>query len=116
EESFTVYDHPEVRIYQKTDAWDPYRAVELLNQAHPERAVNLLPKQGRTNGLQFTPEEWQVQASGGTFADAFDADGLASHAPWLWWLLFLEVAAFATVPWASWLFRGLPDRGFGLTK
>jgi len=49
EESFTVYDHPEVRIYRKTDAWDPERALALLNEAHPERAVNLLPRQGRTN-------------------------------------------------------------------
>lgn len=116
EESFTVYDHPEVRIYRKTERWDPLRAVALLNAAQPERATNLLPKQGRTNGLQFTPGEWQVQLDGGTFASIFDGDGWGSSVPWLWWLLFLEVAAFATVPWATWLFRALPDRGFGLTK
>ncbi|MCC7363723.1 MAG: phospholipid carrier-dependent glycosyltransferase [Dehalococcoidia bacterium] len=116
EESFTVYDHPEVRIYRKTDAWDPLRAVALLNEAHPERATNLLPKQGRTNGLQFRPDEWATQQAGGTFAAIFDADGWASSIPWLWWLLFLEVAAFATFPWVSWLFRALPDRGFGLSK
>ncbi len=116
EESFTVYDHPEVRIYRKTDAFDPERAVSLLNEAHPERAVNLLPRQGRTNGLQFTPEEAAVQQGGGTFADVFDADGWASGAPWLWWLLWLEVAAFAAVPWVTWVFRALPARGYGLSK
>ncbi|MGE0601824.1 MAG: DUF2298 domain-containing protein [Dehalococcoidia bacterium] len=116
EESFTVYDHPEVRIYKKTDAFDAQRAIALLDEAHPERAVNLLPRQGRTNGLQFTPEEAEVQQSGGTFTDVFDANGWASHLPWLWWLVWLEVAAVATVPWVTWLLRALPARGYGLSK
>ncbi len=116
EESFTVYDHPEVRIYRKTANWDPARALELLNEAHPERAVDLLPKQGRTNGLQFTTGQARVQQSGGTFTDVFDAEGWASSIPWLWWLLWLEVASFATLPWATWLLRALPDRGYGLAK
>jgi YYY domain-containing protein len=116
EESFTVYDHPEVRIYKKTDAFNADRAVALLNEAHPERAENLLPRQGRTNGLEFTPAEARTQQAGGTFTDVFDADGWASGLPWLWWLLWLEVAAFATVPWVTWLFRALPARGYGLSK
>ncbi len=116
DESFTVYDHPEVRIYRKTAAWDPAKAVALLNEAHPERAVNLLPRQGGTNGLQFTAGEAAVQQAGGTFSDAFDRDGPASHLPWLWWLVWLEIAAFAALPWVTWLFRALPDRGYGLSK
>ncbi|MBI5947769.1 MAG: glycosyltransferase family 39 protein [Chloroflexi bacterium] len=116
DESFTVYDHPEVRIYRKTAAWDPAKALALLNEAHPERALNLLPRQGGTNGLQFTAEEAAVQQAGGTFSDAFDRDGPASHLPWLWWLAWLELAAFAAIPWVTWLFRALPDRGYGLSK
>src|SRR5690606_16956096 len=116
EESFTVYDHPEVWIFEKTDAWDPDRAFALLMEANPQRAVNLLPKQGGTNGLQFTPEEAAKQQAGGTFSDVFNPDGWASNVPWLWWLLWLQLAALATVPWVTWLFRAMPDRGYGLTK
>ena len=116
EESFTVYDHPEVRIYQKTGAWDPARAQALLDQAQPERAINLLPRQGRTNGLQFTPAEEAVQQAGGTFSDVFAVHGWTSHIPWLWWLVWLELAGLAAVPWVTWLFRALPDRGYGLSK
>lgn len=116
EESFTVYDHPEVRIYKKTDAFDASEAFALLMQAVPESATNLLPRQGRTNGLQFTPEEAATQQSGGTFTDVFNADGWASSLPWLWWLIWLQVAALATVPWVTWLFRALPARGYGLSK
>jgi YYY domain-containing protein len=116
EESFTVYDHPEVRIYKKTDAFDPAKAVALLDEAHPERASNLLPRQGKANGLQFTPEEAATQQNGGTFTDVFDAHGWASGVPWLWWLVWLEVAAFAAVPWVTWLLRALPAKGYGLSK
>ncbi|HXU23703.1 MAG TPA: DUF2298 domain-containing protein, partial [Tepidiformaceae bacterium] len=116
EESFTVYDHPEVYIYKKTTAWDPAKAEALLDGAQPERATPLLPRQGRTNGLQFTPAEAAVQQAGGTFTDVFAAHGWTSHVPWLWWLVWLELAAFAAIPWVTWLFKALPDRGYGLSK
>ncbi|MGH2608203.1 MAG: DUF2298 domain-containing protein, partial [Tepidiformaceae bacterium] len=116
EESFTVYDHPEVRLYKKTDRWNAERAVALLMEARPEAAVHLLPRQGGTNGLLLTPEEAAVQQRGGTFTDVFDADGFFSTVPWLWWFLWLQLAAFAAVPWVTWLFRALPDRGYALSK
>jgi YYY domain-containing protein len=116
EESFTVYDHPEVRLYKKSDRWDPERALALLMEARPEAAIDLLPRQGNTNGLMFTPGEAAAQQSGGTFTDVFDADGLFSTLPWLWWLVWLQLAAFASVPWVTWLFRALPDRGYALSK
>lgn len=116
EESFTVYDHPEVTIYKKTAAFDPQKALALLDEAHPERAVNLLPNQGRTNGLQYTAAAAASQQAGGTFDDVFDAHGWASHVPWVWWLLFIEIAALASLPWVTWVFRALPDYGYGLSK
>ncbi len=116
EESFTVYDHPEVRIYKKTASWNADNAFALLENAQPERATYLLPRQGGTNGLELTPAEATTQQAGGTFSRIFDAHGWASGVPWLWWLLFLEIAAFAALPWMTWLCRALPDRGYGLSK
>jgi YYY domain-containing protein len=116
EESFTVYDHPEVRIYRKTEHWDPARAQALLLEAHPDRAINLLPKQGRTNGLMQTAAEARIQQAGGTFTSVFDGGSFVSEAPWLWWFLWLQASALATVPFLTWAFRHLPDRGYGLSK
>ncbi|GIW19215.1 MAG: hypothetical protein KatS3mg064_2372 [Tepidiforma sp.] len=116
EESFTVYDHPEVRIYRKTAAFDPARAYALLSEARPEAAVNLLPRQGRSNGLQFTAAEAEIQQSGGTFADVFDAPGWMNRTAWVWWLLWLQAASLAAVPWVTWLFRPFAGRGYGLAK
>ncbi len=116
EESFTVYDHPEVRIYRKTAAWDPDRAFALLLHARPDTAVNLLPRQGRSNGLQFTAGEAATQQAGGTFSEVFSAPGWLNRTAWLWWLLWLEVAAFAALPWVTWLCAPLAGRGYGLAK
>jgi len=116
EESFTVYDHPEVRIYRKTAAFNADRAYALLLEARPEAAVNLLPRQGQSNGLQFTAEEARVQQAGGTFTAVFDAPGWLNRTAWFWWLLWLEVAAVASLPWVTWLFRPLPGRGYGMAK
>lgn len=116
EESFTVYDHPEVVIYQKTGAWDPDRALDLLFAAYPDRAVNLLPAQGRTNGLHLTAEEAATQQAGGSYVAIVNPGGFISRLPWLSWFLWLEVAALATLPLVTWLFRPLPDHGYGLSK
>jgi YYY domain-containing protein len=116
EESFTVYDHPEVRIYKKTPNWNADAAFALLENAHPERATYLLPRQGGTNGLELIPSQAATQQSGGTFSQIFDARGWASHLPWVWWLVFLEIASVASLPWLTWLCRALPDRGYGLSK
>jgi YYY domain-containing protein len=116
EEAFSVYDHPRVLIWKKTPQYSRERALAILNAAYPERAVNIRPDQGRTNGLLYTPEEAARQQAGGTWTEVFDPDGWASNLPWLWWLLWIQLAALAAVPWCTWLFRALPDRGYGLSK
>lgn len=116
EESFTVYDHPEVRIYRKTTTFDANRAYALLLQAGPEAAVNLLPRQGSSNGLQFTAREAEIQQAGSTFTTVFDAPHWLARTAWLWWLLWLELAAAASLPWVTWLLRPLPGRGYGMAK
>ncbi len=117
EESFTVYDHPTVRIYKKSDRWNAQAAEALLMAAYPDRATNLLPKQGRTNGLQFTPKAAAIQQNGGTFTDVFgDGTGWTSNFVWLWWLIWIQAVAFASLPWVTVLCRAAPDRGYGLSK
>lgn len=116
EESFSVYDHPTVRIYRKTADWNPDRAADLLLAAYPERAVLLLPGQGRTNGLLYKPEEARQQQEGGTFSDVFNLDSPTGAKAAVWWFFWLELSALAAIPLTVALFRWLPDRGFALTK
>ena len=102
EESFTVYDHPRVRIFRKTEEWDAERALRLLLQAHPERAVNLVPAQGRTNGLQFTAGEASERQTEGSFSEAFHGSFLA-RVPALSWFLWLQLPALLGISVTTWL-------------
>lgn len=116
EESWSVYDHPEVVIYRKTGAYSHDRAVQVL---HADAYVAIPPtKPGDEgqNGLLFRPDVLATQQAGGTWSDIFHPGNVINDHPLFFWLLAMELAAFALVPLAVVGFRGLPDRGFLLTK
>ena len=46
----------------------------------------------------------------------FSPDSLANHIPVLWWLLLVELLGLIAFPLAFYVFRGLHDRGWGLSK
>ncbi len=116
EESFTVYDHPRVRIYRKTPGWNPDAAFALLMEARPEGAVNLVPAQGRSNGLLLTDREAVLQQEGGTFSSVFGNEGLVARWPALFWLLWLELPAIALAPWVLRVLPSMPAAAWPLSK
>ena len=116
EETFTVYDHPTVTIWAKTGDWSAARARALIDPDRADNGFDTTHADAGANALQLTPSDYEAQQSGGTFTDVFDDDGVATTAPWLWWFLWLEVAALAAVPWTTWLFRHLPSRGYAFSK
>ncbi|HWC29863.1 MAG TPA: DUF2298 domain-containing protein [Dehalococcoidia bacterium] len=116
EEAFTVYDHPKVTIWRKTDAYSHDRALALLNPDLASRFVNIIPADAAKNALLLRPDDLQTQKQGGTWSDVFSDSGLAASNPTLLWLFVLEVAALAATPIALVLFRRLPDRGYLLAK
>jgi len=116
EESYSVYDHPQVVIYKKTDAYSSDRARQVLGADAFVPGVSALPKNLGQNGIEFTPAVAQKQERGGTWSSIFHPGNVINDHPMFFWLLAMEVAAFALVPLAVVVFRGLPDRGFMLTK
>jgi YYY domain-containing protein len=116
EESFTVYDHPKVTIWKKTDAYSHERAIELLNIDKAATAIPIPPKDGTTNAGLYKPDLAAKVKDGGTWSDIFSTDNLINRFPLLTWIIVMELAAIALVPFAVVTFRGLPDRGYLLTK
>ena len=116
EESYSVYDHPKVTIYKKTDAYSPERARQALHADAFVPGVQSLPGDEGQNALQFRPNVLATQQAGGTFSDIFHPGNVINRFPLFFWLLVMELAAFSLVPLAIVGFRGLPDRGFMLTK
>lgn len=122
EESFSVYDHPRVLIFRKTDAYSSDLVERVLGRVELDRV-----HQGRTprqatkapDLLRFDRENWADQQAGGTWSDMFNRDGLINRNPGLaavaWWLCVTVLGwlafplLFASLPW-------LRDRGYGFAR
>jgi hypothetical protein len=74
EEAFTVYDHPKVLIFRKTDAYDSQKARRLLSQANFSELVRITPKKAATHpaNLKLPEQRLAEQAAGGTWSELFD--------------------------------------------
>ena len=116
EESFTVYDHPKVLIYEKTDEFSRELLESKLSGARADLAYHVPPKDAATNALQFRPDDLETQRAGGTWSSIFDPDGITNRIPLWTWLFVVELVAFAALPLSLLLFRSLPDRGYLLSK
>jgi YYY domain-containing protein len=126
EEQFTVYDHPKVLIYRKTDAYDRTKVRTQLNEgidwANVAHWLNPrdVPEWKRThqqnNDLLLTPEQRQVQEEGGTWASIFDRNSLANRWPTVTWYLVVTVLGLVTLPLTVAALGWLPDRGYILAR
>ncbi|MBN1659403.1 MAG: glycosyltransferase family 39 protein [Anaerolineae bacterium] len=133
EEQFTVYDHPKVLIYRKTDDFDRARVERLLsagidwdNIPHwlnprdlPEwrRQQETLQHTGLDqNDLMLGQAQWELQQESGTWASLFDRNSLFNRLPTLSWLLLLALVGLAALPLTLGVFGRLPDRGYILAR
>ena len=117
EEAFSVYDHPKVFVWEKTSSYSRFEATAELQPDRADAAIAVTPPSSAAmNASQLSPSDAIAQEEGGTWSDVFSGGWFNDHVPWLWWLLWLELASLAVLPWTIRLFRGLPDRGYGYTK
>ncbi len=121
EEAFSVYDHPEVYIFQKTPEYSEALVRSYLDQVDLEHTLQMWPKQvsAAPTALQFTPEEAARQQAGGTWSAIFDPESVLNRSPLLSilaWLLLVELLGIVAFPLASVVLRSLPDRGYGVSK
>ncbi len=121
EEAFSVYDHPPVWIFKKTETYDPEKVRAVLGSVDLSQVsvMNPLEATQAPNGLMLPAESRAVQQANGTFNDVFAVDGLLSKEPALaavvWWLVVILLGWLA-FPITYVVFRGLPDRGYALAR
>jgi YYY domain-containing protein len=125
EEAFSVYDHPRVRIFRKTEAWSPARARALLEQEDWEAIPRLGPRDAERLGkaLAIDPATREAQRTGGTWSrrldpqhGLYDPGDLANRWPVLAWALALALLGLLAFPLTALALGTLPDRGFLLAK
>ena len=122
EETFSVYDHPRVLIFEKTPQFRADEVRAKLNSVDLRDALTDISPKAETeapNGLTLTQQTWAAQQGSDTWSDLFDRNGWLNQAPaWgavVWYLtvfllgLFAFPIVFAAAP-------GLRDRGYGITR
>ncbi len=121
EEAFSVYDHPPVWIFQKSENYSKDKAREILGGVDLSQVTVMNPLEATQapNGLLLSAEEQRLQQANGSFNDVFAVDGLLSREPFLaaavWWLAVIMLGWLA-FPLNYIAFRGLPDRGYALAR
>jgi YYY domain-containing protein len=115
EEAFSVYDHPEVRIWKRATSLSLTTVERVLGIDQSAIALQVPPIEAKANGLLLRPAELRENLTGGTFNQAFASrsNGLL-HA--VAWLILLELLALAVFVSLAPTLKALPDAGFGLCK
>ncbi|MEZ5381181.1 MAG: DUF2298 domain-containing protein [Microthrixaceae bacterium] len=114
EEAFSVYDHPEVRIWERTRRVPTDAIVSVLDPASAATALDISPADAQANGLMLTDAERAELAEGPTYDQAFHRGSSIPHL--FAWFLALELMGLAAFVLFERLFFDLPDAGLGLSK
>ena len=122
EEAFSVYDHPQVFVFQKTPEYSEALVRSYLDSDRPRAGDPcMITKQASQapTALMMTPDEAARQRAGGTWTNIFDEQALPNRsqvASVVTWLLLLELLGLVAFPLAFVALRGLADRGYGVSK
>jgi len=118
DESFTVYDHPKVLLFQKRDDFDIAKVHALFDEFELDRIVRVQPTKYEKvpTNLMMAEETAILQRAGGTWSDMFDRDSLANRFPTLTWVSVLLLIGLVAFPMTFVAFSPLRDRGYALGK
>ena len=109
DENVIGYDHPQVLLFRNVAQLESQQLEERINAA-------ARPDTQHTGPLMLSESDRVAQQSGGTWSELFHRDGWTNRAPWLTWLLVIELICLAAFPLTWWLLRPLPDRGLLLAR
>ncbi len=115
EEAFSVYDHPEVRIWKLDHRLEVSEIQRVLGIERSALALAITPQNAHANGLQMRPSEQVANSTGSSFREAFSNDGKGVWQA-VFWLALLELLGLAAFSMLVAVLRFLPDAGFGVAK
>jgi len=120
EESFSVYDHPRVQIFQKTAAFDPELVRQKLNMGiRWESVAHLTPRQASTTfkSLELSGEEKGFYQQVATWSNAAVNEGSwGNRIPILAWFVVFQFIGLIAFPLSFLVFKPFADRGYIFSK
>ncbi len=123
EETFTVYDHPKVLVFKKSDDFSDQRVSQLLEKVDISRVVHVLPRDVGSmeipTDLMLPADRWEAQQTSGTWSDLFNRNSLINRSPVVgvvvWWIVIGLVGLLA-FPITRVAFPGFVDGGYPLAR
>ncbi|MGD2148645.1 MAG: DUF2298 domain-containing protein, partial [Anaerolineae bacterium] len=122
EEAFSVYDHPRVLLFRKTEQYSTELVSRVFDGIELDRVQQGLAPREATAAprlLQFDEETWADQRFGGTWSEMFNRNGVLNRYPGLaavvWWLVVTALGLLA-FPLLFAALPGLRDHGYGLAR
>ncbi len=125
EEAYSVYDHPTVLIFRKTDAYSRSNVEKVLPESLLDNVQWMTPLEATRNKgkagamLLMDTRTKEDQADGGTWSDLFSYDALQNRFPiiavFLWWAMLSALGAIA-FPWLYAAFPAFRYRGYELAR
>ena len=121
EEAFTVYDHPKVFIFHKTDKYDLVKARAILGAVDYTQAIHVTPKRAGSHpaNLMLPSDRWAEQRDGGTWSELFNINALQDRFPGFGaviWYLGLTVLGWVAYPLLRVALPGLADKGYPMAR
>jgi YYY domain-containing protein len=130
EEAFTVYDHPKVFVFKKSDTYDAdavakfFNSIDISNFQHltPLEATKtgLTPQQAQDQpNLMLTKEQAVFQNGAGTWSKLFNTNSLINQnqiVGVIVWFFILWLLSISVYPILRYLFSNLPDKGYPVSR
>ena len=120
DESFSVYDHPKVLIFENRKNYTADFIVENILafadlSPHTTFSEDIYSKDQDFQNLMMDPNRKAIQQSGGTWSMIFD-DSIGSISASLRWFLFIQLFALSAIGFTFVLFSQFTDRGYLFSK
>ncbi len=121
EEAFSVYDHPKVLIFKKSEDYNPQIARQVLNEYDYEHTVHLTPGKfpDYPADLMLPEDRLVEQQAGGTWSELFNREAIYNQHPILavlLWYVVLTVFGWFIYPILRYVMPATDDKGYPLSK
>ncbi len=121
EEAFTVYDHPKVLIFKKTDSFSFELARSYLGSVDFTQVVRLTPKRSDSypGNLMLPEDRLAEQQQGGTWSELFNSQSLLNRFQFLGviiWYLSISLLGWLAYPLLRLALPGFSDGGYPMAR
>jgi YYY domain-containing protein len=121
EEAFTVYDHPKVFVFRKTEDYDSQRVSSILREVDLTRVMHITPKKAPSHpaDLMLPTARLEEQRQSGTWSELYNTQALhnRSHVVGVFvWYISITLLGLAVYPLVRLAMPGLADHGYPLAR